>query len=702
MKRLENSKKTLPVIIKYLPVIVITILVLLSLIKPAYAATEHSLPPEVLTAFEQATSNLNELPEPGKIISGHVYPAYWELDSIKADNYTYEVIFRENILDEGGGNRWFGSLIIIKLRYIRPDDRNRIDDYIKSMQDTSRSFENYTSGNRYSALPNTYYDHMTKAVAGGHTLTTINNIDINDIYITFNFIKSDWVKAEIDTKYVRFSEVEPLVHILWSRLPEIDPSGSGTVTPPPSSPDTGDGDSTGHSTISVPDPKNGEGRTVVTLTPTGEPVSPINPISDTALPLAVGATAALTALGALGAALTNGTTPAEALGELKELLRGGRSPKDILANPRLHDKITDADGKQWVYYHRPGDLAGDGWTPAEEYQQTLKQNKQGKTYSERWGWTSKEEAQSYEANLERQRELEREDALKRQEEMRLAAQKRAEAERLRREAEAKALEERRAAAIRKRDEGLAKAEYWNRQARFYDYAAKSAELVKAGADKSIDMLADVTGPKGKTIRTAYRAATALAKGVGEGMASGNWTDSMTDAAGTMAADLMEGKIGSERYKKAYGVFREGAANAWQQGRQAWRTGEDVTGTAAQAFLEGAVAKASEDFKETLGTKGSYFYEAGEKAIKNSYNAFKDGATVKDALFESSAEALGSAGDSLVDHTLGQTFDRILPENVSSNSGLLNDIYADLKDEATGKVIEGTQSFLKGDGFNIEI
>jgi len=633
---------------------------------------QADIPPEVVEAFERAMLETSDLsanyqwqPETSPQWSGFNYSGKW---------------LHKPINDDGTG----GGMLFLSLSYKTSYNDYTADDFNNFIYQSH--FEHHAL-ETFTALPLAY-----KTYSGDGSVNVLIKFYINNIGSGHLVVNCPSVE---NSALFNHSEAERLAKLVWSRLPaewtnyvidesELIPGSIPDQSTPQDLISTGEMSAANDSGTFLGDSDTE------------------SPISDTALPLAVGATAALAALGALGAALTNGTTPAEALGELKELLRGGRSPKDILANPRLHDKITDADGKQWVYYHRPGDLAGDGWTPAEEYQQTLKQNKQGKTYSERWGWTSKEEAQSYEANLERQRELEREDALKRQEEMRLAAQKRAEAERLRREAEAKALEERRAAAIRKRDEGLAKAEYWNRQARFYDYAAKSAELVKAGADKSIDMLADVTGPKGKTIRTAYRAATALAKGVGEGMASGNWTDSMTDAAGTMAADLMEGKIGSERYKKAYGVFREGAANAWQQGRQAWRTGEDVTGTAAQAFLEGAVAKASEDFKETLGTKGSYFYEAGEKAIKNSYNAFKDGATVKDALFESSAEALGSAGDSLVDHTLGQTFDRILPENVSSNSGLLNDIYADLKDEATGKVIEGTQSFLKGDGFNIEI
>ena len=121
-------------------------------------------------------------------------------------------------------------------------------------------------------------------------------------------------------------------------------------------------------------------------------------IPDGALPLAAGVVAVVTALGALGVAFTGDTTPLEALNELKGFFtRGsaetppppqGRSAEEILANPGLHDRITDVNGKEWVYYHRPGDSEGDGWTDPEGYNQTVAQERGGKTYSASLGWKS--------------------------------------------------------------------------------------------------------------------------------------------------------------------------------------------------------------------------------------------------------------------------------------------------------------------------
>ena len=252
-----------------------------------------------------------------------------------------------------------------------------------------------------------------------------------------------------------------------------------------------------------------------------------------------------------------------------------RSAEDILANPRYRDKITDVNGKEWVYYKPVDDQAATPfWVSKEDYDLEQKQLNNGKVWDKNYGWISPDDLAENRrlkkiADDAWQKELE-ESRKRGAEEIRLAAEKRAQEKRLKEEAEARVYKERYEAALRKRDEGMAEAEYWSRRAKFYDVATKTAEFVKAGADKSIDVLAEVTGPKGKSIRTVYRAASAFAGGVGEGMATGEWADSMTDAAGTMAADLIEDKISSDRYKKVYGVFREGAANAWQEGRKTYR------------------------------------------------------------------------------------------------------------------------------------
>src|SRR5690606_7022403 len=99
--------------------------------------------------------------------------------------------------------------------------------------------------------------------------------------------------------------------------------------------------------------------------------------------------------------------------------------------------------------HRPGDEAGDGWVSAEEHRQTVAQEASGRVYSDRWGWTTREEARGYEANLERQREADRLEAeSRRAEEARLKEQ--VEAQRAALEAEKARLREEEAALAREK------------------------------------------------------------------------------------------------------------------------------------------------------------------------------------------------------------------------------------------------------------
>jgi hypothetical protein len=197
-------------------------------------------------------------------------------------------------------------------------------------------------------------------------------------------------------------------------------------------------------------------------------------------------------------------------------------------------------------------------------------------------------------------------------------------------------------------------------------------------------------------------------------------------AGTMAADLIEDRIGSDRYKKAYGVFREGAANAWQEGRKAYREGEDVAGSAAQAFLEGAAEKASSELADSLEGGSKYLYQVGEKGFKEGYTTFKDGGTISDTLAGAGRGALEGTVDASVDYLANDMFDRLLPEKgaVSPDlmdeyqgelekagragvADLLNDdwapdyIFDEFRKAVTGIVTETAQDYVKGDTFQID-
>jgi hypothetical protein len=449
-------------------------------------------------------------------------------------------------------------------------------------------------------------------------------------------------------------------------------------------------------------------------------------------PLAAGELDDVTVEETIEEPVSNGAEPPVADDEIIPPADGdSRSAEEILANPRYQDRITDVNGKEWVYYKPVNDQAPTPfWVSKEEYELEQKQLNSGLIWDNQYGWISA-------ADLAENRRLKKiaddawqqelEESRKRgAEEIRLAAEKRAQEKRLKEEAEARVYKERYEEALRKRDEGMAEAEYWSSRVKYYDVATKTAEFVKAGADKSIDVLAEVTGPKGKSIRKAYKAASAFATGVGEGMATGEWADSMTDAAGTMAADLIEDRIGSDRYKKAYGVFREGAANAWQEGRKTYREGGDVAGSAAQAFLEGAADKASSELGDSLEGGAKYLYQAGEKGLKEGYSTFKDGGTVSDSLMGAGRGTLEGTVDASVDYLASDLFDQILPEKgavstdamgeyqaellESGRSGLadlVNDdwapdyIHDEFRKEFVGKVTEAAQEYIKGDTFQIE-
>jgi hypothetical protein len=55
------------------------------------------------------------------------------------------------------------------------------------------------------------------------------------------------------------------------------------------------------------------------------------------------------------------------------------------------------------------------------------------------------------------------------------------------------------------------------QGNLMDGAMKTADWVKYGCDKTIDVLGEVTGPVGKNIKMAYKMGTNLGEGLGEGM-----------------------------------------------------------------------------------------------------------------------------------------------------------------------------------------
>ena len=91
---------------------------------------------------------------------------------------------------------------------------------------------------------------------------------------------------------------------------------------------------------------------------------------------------------------------------------------------------------------------------------------------------------------------------------------------------------------------------YQNQGNIMDAAATTGEWVKYGCDKTIDVLGEVTGPVGKTIKTIYKVGTNLGAGLGEGMAEGgNYGSHLAKGAANAAVDLISDKLVDKGFEK---------------------------------------------------------------------------------------------------------------------------------------------------------
>jgi hypothetical protein len=260
----------------------------------------------------------------------------------------------------------------------------------------------------------------------------------------------------------------------------------------------------------------------------------------------------------------------------------------------------------------------------------------------------------------------------------------------------------------------------------WNVATKSVEYVKSGADLAIDGLAKVTGPKGKAIQRLYKAATAIGGGVGEGYASGNWTEAMVEAGAQIVDNEIGDRLKTKSGKAVYKVVQKGVQSGYSAGKQAYKEGDDVLGATALGFLEGAVDGAGGVVKDSLSGGKKFVYTVGEGAVKGGYDAFKKGGDMADVLSGAGSGALSGTVESTVD----AAFDHLIPESgvvddevmaqhqwqilKERNMGedplkVLNDVlpldeWKDelLRDDLRKAVKDGTKSLAKGEGLAVDI
>ena len=133
---------------------------------------------------------------------------------------------------------------------------------------------------------------------------------------------------------------------------------------------------------------------------------PLNPFQTGA---AIGLSSLILAAGSL-LQLTDKLDPAAILEALKDLT--GEIPGSVPgapgapAAPPLPDELAglpqSADGR--VYMRVPWDEAGEAWVTADEARQTLKMQREGYVWDNRWGWVTGGERGQYNATLEANRQ----------------------------------------------------------------------------------------------------------------------------------------------------------------------------------------------------------------------------------------------------------------------------------------------------------
>lgn len=153
---------------------------------------------------------------------------------------------------------------------------------------------------------------------------------------------------------------------------------------------------------------------------------------------------------------------------------------------------------------------------------------------------------------------------------------------------------------------MAKASFWN-------VMTKAGELTQTAADTGVDILSNLTGPAGKTIKTAYTGLKGLAGGFGEGLANGNMAAELGKGALGGLSDIAKDKLGSyvgDQWGEASG---KAAQNIFGIGAEA---GKEMYGT----FVDGP--QKGKDFTTQIIQSG--FKGALKGSLDSSLNIIGDG------------------------------------------------------------------------------
>lgn len=97
-----------------------------------------------------------------------------------------------------------------------------------------------------------------------------------------------------------------------------------------------------------------------------------------------------------------------------------------------------------------------------------------------------------------------------------------------------------------------------KRASFWNVMTKAAETTQVVADVGVDILSNVTGPYGKTVKTCYTGLKGLAGGIGEGLANGDMSKNIVKGGLSGLSDIVKDKVGNKFGKAAQNIYTIGS------------------------------------------------------------------------------------------------------------------------------------------------
>lgn len=218
-----------------------------------------------------------------------------------------------------------------------------------------------------------------------------------------------------------------------------------------------------------------------------------------------------------------------------------------------------------------------------------------------------------------------------------------------------------------------------KRAAFWNVMTKAAETTQVVADVGVDVLSNVTGPYGKTVKTCYTGLKGLAGGFGEGLANGDMSKNIVKGGLSGLSDIAKDKIGDKFGKAAQNIYTIGS-EAGKSMVESALDGKTSAEDLVKAGLSGA-AKGSLDVSVNVITdnvlpgaaempKGLDWSGTNLKTFVNSVKS-SNPLTVRNLGREAIGNSLQSAG-------IDQAKNFIKGDNV---------IYSGMNQDLTGQIID---------------